>query len=799
MEQLDLRRHTPEEFAGKAVSIGARNYTIGPKFGGDEGHAHFLINEVSGLCLHVIQIGKEYLSNPPAALTASRERERDTAALRTNMQRNAQQITLPFFSVVEANGGSFELHETTWGAFGHRQDSPGREVIDLAVSQSEAGDQSSAIAVLRGLLQTHPNHSIALGLLAGVYCDFNDLASAEQMFARSIEIEPNYAKCRGQQIIGALRSSRRRRALELFQELKARYPQLVDYDGVGISAYLICGEPQHALQLLQKNTLPSQDGEQLLTQINYALAAKQQLSKLGEAMAQGLIGETDLLECLEELLKAYPADPLIQANLGCALYRSGEFRRAVELLIYAGGGLADELSMCCAVNLAFAFIGASAWEPALEILADVMGSVSETAKCTVMNPLDVPGLVDWFAETTVLRSRRNSSYQTLVAAMAACPDQRLITAPVMQLAEVYRRAAATVAPPAKVSVATEEAAAAPASRELPVAEPHLGHTATLLPTGKVLIAGGSVGTDALYDPAGGTCSQAGSLATSRARHTATLLPDGRVLVVGGSGGGCELSSAELYDSSGKLCSGAGSLESPREYHSATLLPSGKVLVAGGRGRGRILASAELYDPSSNTWSPAGKLVKARYQHSASLLPSGKVLIAGGWGGSPCLASAELYDPASNTWADAGGLATPRQGHTATLLASGKLLLVGGENGRLHFVAAAELYDPSTNAWSGAGNLATARNLHTASLLPGDKVLVTGGHGARSCLESCELYDSFSNTWSSVAGLAAPREEHTATLLLSGKVLVIGGRDGAGLASRDEQYDPLSSSWSTRAA
>lgn len=448
MEQLDLKRHTPDEFAGKTLSVSARNYTIGPKFDGDEAHAHFLINDASGLCLHVIQIGKEYMTNPSAALAASRERERETAALRTNMQRNGQQITLPFISVIEANGGSFTLHETTWGAFGHSEDSPGREAIDLAVSQSEAGDQRSAITVLTALLQDHPNHSVALGLLAGVYCDFNEQASAEQAFARSIEIEPNYAKCRGQQIIVALRGSSRRRPLDLFQELKARYPLLDDYDGVGISAHLICGEPQQALQLLQKNTLPSQDAEQLLAQINYALEAKQQLAKLGEGVAKGLISETDLLEYLADLYKAYPPDPLIQANLGCALYRSGQYRRACELLIRAGGGIADDLSMCCAVNLAFAFIGVAAWEPALEILADVMSSVSETAKCAVMNPLDVPGLVDWFAESTVLRSRRNSTYQTLAAALAACPDQRLVTAPVRQLAELYRCAAASEEPAA---------------------------------------------------------------------------------------------------------------------------------------------------------------------------------------------------------------------------------------------------------------------------------------------------------------------------------------------------------------
>jgi tetratricopeptide (TPR) repeat protein len=440
MQQLDLRRHTPEEFVGKSVTLSGRNYTIGPQFEGTEGHAHFLINELSALCVHIVQIGKEYRSNPPKALAASRNKARETASLRSVMLRNGEAITLPFISVIEGNGGSFELHEITWGAFGHTQDSPGRESIDLALSQSEAGDQRSAVAVLTALLESHPNHSVAIALLAGVVCDLNDQASAQQIFARSIEIEPNYAKFRGQQIVVALRAPRRRQALELFQELKARYPLLNDYDGFGISAYLICGEPQQALTLLQQTTLPKPDAEEFLTQINYALDVKQQMLKLEELIGKSLVSETDLLEFLEALYKAYSSDPLVQANLGCALYRSGQYQRAVELLLSAANGISDDLSMCCAVNLAFAMIKISAWQPAMETLSDVISSVLETAQHTEMNPMNVPGLVEWFAENTVLRSRQISSYQTLEAAMAACADQGLITPQIRQLAEIYRQA-----------------------------------------------------------------------------------------------------------------------------------------------------------------------------------------------------------------------------------------------------------------------------------------------------------------------------------------------------------------------
>jgi tetratricopeptide (TPR) repeat protein len=624
MEQLDLRRHMPEQFAGKSVTMSDRNYMIGPKFGDDDGYAHFLINELSGLCLHFLRIGKEYRSNPSGTLAASREKARQTAPLRNNMLRNGAAITLPFMSVIEGNGGSFELHETTWGAFGHTEDSPGREAIDLALAQSQAGDQRSAVAVLTALLEKHPNHSVAIGFLGGVLCDMQEQASAEQMFARSIEIEPNYAKCLGQQIIVALRGIHRRRALDLFLELKARYPLLDDYDGVGISAHLICGEPEQALQLLQNNTLPSQDANQLLTQINCALEVKQLLAKLGEGMVQGQIGEADLLGYLEDLYKAYPLDPLIQANLGCALYRSGQYQRACELLDSAGEGIADELLMCfCAVNLAFAFFGIGAWEPGLEILADIMGAMSETAKANfTKNPINTPGLVDWFAEKGVLRSRRNSNYQVLAAAMAACPDQALITPQIRQLAELYRQAAAVSRP------AMGAAGAATSAHANPTAATTSPKT-TAAPTANTI----AVPPAAVASPtaAAGPRSDEVPLATSHPEYTATLLVSGKVLFAGGFGE-----------------DGIG-----------------------------VPASAELYDPSINCWSTAAPLPKACHGHTATLLPDGRVLVAGGEGNSGDLTGAELYDPSGNSWSTVAPLQTPRKWHTATLLASGKVLVTGG--------------------------------------------------------------------------------------------------------------------------
>ena len=89
----------------------------------------------------------------------------------------------------------------------------------------------------------------------------------------------------------------------------------------------------------------------------------------------------------------------------------------------------------------------------------------------------------------------------------------------------------------------------------------------------------------LYDPAAGTWSATGSLGTARYWHTATLLPNGKILVAGGytqtfSRSG-DLASAELYNPATGTWSATGSLGTARDSHTATLLPNGKILRRGG--------------------------------------------------------------------------------------------------------------------------------------------------------------------------------------------------------------------------
>jgi N-acetylneuraminic acid mutarotase len=324
------------------------------------------------------------------------------------------------------------------------------------------------------------------------------------------------------------------------------------------------------------------------------------------------------------------------------------------------------------------------------------------------------------------------------------------------------------------------------------------HTSTLLPTGKVLVAGGdnssfgNLASAELHDPATGTWSATGSLSESRSNHTATLLPNGKVLVAGGYGGSGLLGSAELYDPATGTWNAAGSIGTARVDHTATLLPNGKLLVAGGgNNAGIAYSNAMLYDPSTGTWSATGSLTIGRYGHTATPLPNGQVLVAGGLGNSVTPDSAELYDPATGTWSTTGALATARAYHTATLLPDGKVLVVGGQNSG--FYTSAELYDPTTGTWSTTGSMTTERAYHIASLLPNGKVLVAAGWSGPFHL-SAELYDPAAGTWSATGDLAASAFGHAATLLPNGEVLVTGGYNGT-YHNRAERYDSASGAWS----
>jgi hypothetical protein len=352
-------------------------------------------------------------------------------------------------------------------------------------------------------------------------------------------------------------------------------------------------------------------------------------------------------------------------------------------------------------------------------------------------------------------------------------------------------------------------------------------TATLLPNGKVLIAGGFLSSTELYDPVTNTFAAPAStpvMNTARGGATATLLNNGKVLIAGGSDNATNLSSTELYDPATNTFAASAStpvMNTAREFATATLLPNGKVLIAGGFGIADILSSTELYDPATNTFAPSNAtpaMNSPRVDDTATLLPNGKVLIAGGFDGNfPSLSSTELYDSATNTFAPSNSTAVmngPREDATATLLGNGKVLIAGGQIFFQDFTNTTELYDPATNTFApsnSTANVNTPRVFATATLLPDGKVLIAGGQNLvaphlYNSLSSTELYDPASNSFAaSTPAMNVARDSATATLLPNNKVLIAGGESVVGgppnttLLSSTELYSPSTVSITNPAA
>ncbi len=285
----------------------------------------------------------------------------------------------------------------------------------------------------------------------------------------------------------------------------------------------------------------------------------------------------------------------------------------------------------------------------------------------------------------------------------------------------------------------------------------------------------------------------GPMQVPRQGHTATLLPDGRVLIIGGIATNALLDSIEFYDPASRQFAFAGDaaapsrLSTPRVGHTATLVtladntsrviiaggvvadgssselaaktPSKRVKIAGGT-ISRVVKSSsiEIFDPATGMIVGADRLTAARSMHTATVLNDGRIFFAGG----NADATAEIYDPNNTLGPATVALSEPRTGHSSTLFSDGSVFLAGGGN------ATAEFINPNNAAQSYAGiQLLAVRYGHSALIGPDRNVYLVGGDDANTV----EKYNPSDGTVSPVSSLPAP--QWTAVELANTRALVIG--------------------------
>ncbi|MDK9716487.1 MAG: choice-of-anchor D domain-containing protein [Trichlorobacter sp.] len=331
------------------------------------------------------------------------------------------------------------------------------------------------------------------------------------------------------------------------------------------------------------------------------------------------------------------------------------------------------------------------------------------------------------------------------------------------------------------------------------------HSSTLLPDGRVLICGGINFSSSTvhssceaYTQSSNSFAAVATMLNARYKHTATLLPGGKVVIIGGeNASGTALQQIEVIDAYDAATSTTGAMVTARAYHAMTLLADGRVLHNGGSNASGTLATSEIFNPQSSTYTATGAMTSRRTGHTSTLLQNGKVLVAGGGytSGLPgfvYLDTAELFDPATGDYtAVPGSMTSARSSHTATLLSNGKVLLTGGQNAGSTALSSAELFDPLTNSFTATGALSSARKDHRAIILATGNVLFAGGVNASSqTLSSTELYNPTTGQFSAGNAMNSPRSSHAMTVTAGGRVLITGGYHSNALSSA-EMYNPVS--------
>ena len=336
-----------------------------------------------------------------------------------------------------------------------------------------------------------------------------------------------------------------------------------------------------------------------------------------------------------------------------------------------------------------------------------------------------------------------------------------------------------------------------------LADPRAAHTATLLGDGRVLLAGGfqvdlngevtTLGSVEVFDPMTGRLEPGPELGP-RAFHTATPLPGGRVLLAGGeresAQGPRAVSEAQVLD----VVRGTSvqvAMRAARSRHAAGADAWGRVLLVGGVGpEGTVVSEAEGFDSETGQVfavpTPVG-----REGMQVAALPGGRQLaVVGGSDGTELRPEVLMFAYEGGTFVpvpSSARLREPRRGAALVPFGvGGRLLVLGGIGSPGGLDSTWLLASSEFVSQEGVteGPQVAARSELCAVALPDGRVLTAGGLRAEaSALVSdarAELLvpgqEGRAHAVFGLKPLGRARYLHTCTTLPDGAVLIAGGRD-----------------------
>ena len=319
------------------------------------------------------------------------------------------------------------------------------------------------------------------------------------------------------------------------------------------------------------------------------------------------------------------------------------------------------------------------------------------------------------------------------------------------------------------------------------------HTATPLPSGNVLIAGGidaagfATNVTEIVTPTGAV-TLGPTLHSPRFGHTATILSNGMILIAGGQSGSSTaganasqtLNTTELYDPATNQIIPGPNMSSPRVNHVAVAfgpIGSQQVLLAGGQNGSAILGSAELYNVSSNVFAPiTANLNQARTSAGGGLMDNGTVVIAGGSTVSGPATTAEVFSPTAGTFT-ATPVSAPATG-AAFASTGSEAVMAGGQSASALAVNTTMVFEVASQAFSAGPLLSVARMNATATPVNSSgQLVVIGGRNGASPVANVDVFSGPTIQGSTVSpgnALQTARYAHTATFLGNGSILVVGG-------------------------